>query len=317
MKTMKPKLHRSLTTLASFVFGFSVLSAAGAELEPLDCYRLCRVRDAAVKKQDLRAIEKLVETEGLVRKESGWTAQRTAQLQKVISELEARAKIETVTSVPADLKPQDYAFAVPRRELLDVRFAGTEQAEAKSQSLDVYAPAGGKGHPIIVWLHGGGMKGGEDSYAGWDATGGYLLAYAMPLKKLYLTCKKAGAVPQLDAAAAQSLIVDGRGWSNNDRHSFYDALSDDRRLWRTWKSTHQVWWQDRSRVHLRNLYGERAEGAHSDYQDRLGRQVTQHRIPSAERRAIQAAQADSGIVGQISPGCPRGAQARGPEKMAG
>ncbi len=80
------------------------------------------------------------------------------------------------------------------------------------------------------FLHQGPPEPGEDSYAGWDATGGYLLAYAMPLKKLYLTGKKAGAVPQLDAAAAQSLIVDGRGWSNKDRHSFYDALSDDQLL---------------------------------------------------------------------------------------
>ena len=70
----------------------------------------------------------------------------------------------------------------------------------------------------------------EDSYAGWDCTGGYLLAYAMPLKKLYLTGKKSGSVPQLDAAAAQSLIVDGRGWNNKDRNSFYDALTDDQIL---------------------------------------------------------------------------------------
>jgi hypothetical protein len=70
----------------------------------------------------------------------------------------------------------------------------------------------------------------EDSYAGWDSTGGYLLAYAMPLKKLYLTGKKAGAVPQLDSTAAQSLIVDGRGWNNKDRDSFYDALSDEQLL---------------------------------------------------------------------------------------
>lgn len=81
-----------------------------------------------------------------------------------------------------------------------------------------------------TFLHQGPPEPGEDSYAGWDATGGYLLAYAMPLKKLYLTGKKAGAAPQLDAAAAQSLIVDGRGWSNKDRHSFYDALSDDQLL---------------------------------------------------------------------------------------
>lgn len=67
----------------------------------------------------------------------------------------------------------------------------------------------------------------EDSYAGWDSTGGCLLAYAMPLKRLSLTGKQPAAVPQLDADTAQSLIVDGRGWNNKDRHSFYDALSDD------------------------------------------------------------------------------------------
>ena len=80
------------------------------------------------------------------------------------------------------------------------------------------------------FLHQGPPEPEEDSYAGWDTTGGYLLAYAMPLKKLYLTGKKSCAVPQLDAAAAQSLIVDGRGWNNKDRNSFYDALSDDQLL---------------------------------------------------------------------------------------
>ena len=59
----------------------------------------------------------------------------------------------------------------------------------------------------------------EDSYQGWDSTGGYLLAYAMPLKKIYLTGKLPAVAPQLDAAAAQALILDGRGWSNKDRNS--------------------------------------------------------------------------------------------------
>ncbi len=79
-------------------------------------------------------------------------------------------------------------------------------------------------------LHQGPPEFEEDSYAGWDATGGYLLAYAMPLKKLYLTGKKANAVPQLDAAAAQSVIDDGRGWNNKDRNSFYDGLTDEQLL---------------------------------------------------------------------------------------
>ncbi|MBL9171786.1 MAG: HEAT repeat domain-containing protein [Verrucomicrobiales bacterium] len=65
----------------------------------------------------------------------------------------------------------------------------------------------------------------EDSYPGWDCTGGYLLAYAMPLKQLYLTGKRPGVVPPIDAASAQALILDGRGWSNKDRHSAYDQLT--------------------------------------------------------------------------------------------
>jgi len=81
-----------------------------------------------------------------------------------------------------------------------------------------------------TFLHQGPPEPDNDSYAGWDCTGGYLLAYAMPLKKIYLTGKRPGVAPQLDAAAAQSLILDGRGWSNKDRNSAYDKLSADQLL---------------------------------------------------------------------------------------
>ncbi|MFZ9935604.1 MAG: DUF6288 domain-containing protein, partial [Luteolibacter sp.] len=73
--------------------------------------------------------------------------------------------------------------------------------------------------------HQGPPQPAPDSTRGWDATGGYLLAYAMPLKKIYLTGKRPATTPQLDAAAAQALIADGRGWSNKDRNSYYDSLS--------------------------------------------------------------------------------------------
>jgi hypothetical protein len=67
----------------------------------------------------------------------------------------------------------------------------------------------------------------NDSYEGWDSTGGYLLAYAMPLKKIYLTGKRKGVAPQLDPVAAQSLIQDGRGWNNKDKESVYDNVNPD------------------------------------------------------------------------------------------
>jgi hypothetical protein len=80
------------------------------------------------------------------------------------------------------------------------------------------------------FLHQGPPEPGNDSYGGWDCTGVYLLAYATPLKKIYLTGKRRGVAPQLDAAAAHALILDGRGWSNKDRYSAYDKLSADQLL---------------------------------------------------------------------------------------
>ena len=89
------------------------------------------------------------------------------------------------------------------------------------------------------FAHQGPPEPGNDSYSGWDGTGGYLLAHAMPLKKIHLTGKRPGAVPQLTAAAAQSLIADGRGWTNKDRKSAYDALSEEQLLARlgSWSPT--------------------------------------------------------------------------------
>jgi len=76
-----------------------------------------------------------------------------------------------------------------------------------------------------TYVHQGPPETRGDKYSGWDCTGAYLLAYAMPLKKIYLTGKRPSVVPQLDPAAARALIRDGRGWNNQDRTSFYDALS--------------------------------------------------------------------------------------------
>lgn len=77
------------------------------------------------------------------------------------------------------------------------------------------------------FLHQGPPEMANDKYEGWDCSGGYLLAYAMPLKKIWLTGKRPGKVPQIDAAAARQLILDGQGWSHKDPYSAYDKLSGD------------------------------------------------------------------------------------------
>ncbi len=76
------------------------------------------------------------------------------------------------------------------------------------------------------FVHQGPPEPENDSYRGWDCTGAYLLAYAMPLKKIYLTGKRPGKTPQLNAAAAQALIADGRGWNNKDRSNSYEQLDE-------------------------------------------------------------------------------------------
>jgi hypothetical protein len=66
-----------------------------------------------------------------------------------------------------------------------------------------------------------------DSYHGWDATGTYLLAYAAPLKNLYILGKRPTKVPQLSAEDAEKHIAPGRGWSQTDRTSVYEKMNDD------------------------------------------------------------------------------------------
>ena len=77
-----------------------------------------------------------------------------------------------------------------------------------------------------TYLHQGPPQMRNDKYKNWDCTGAYLLSYAMGRRKLCLTGKRKSSVPQLDVAAAEKLIDDGRGWSNKDRNSYYDKLNE-------------------------------------------------------------------------------------------
>jgi hypothetical protein len=64
-----------------------------------------------------------------------------------------------------------------------------------------------------------------EAYRGWDCSGAYLLAYALPRRELYLTGRQQACAEQVDRETAESLVDDGRGWTNRDRHLFYDSLA--------------------------------------------------------------------------------------------
>ena len=52
------------------------------------------------------------------------------------------------------------------KRTLDIRYANTPGVEAKSQSLDVYAPKDAKNAPVIIFIHGGGWRRGDKSNPG-------------------------------------------------------------------------------------------------------------------------------------------------------
>lgn len=60
------------------------------------------------------------------------------------------------------------------------------------------------------------------SYKGWDCTGGYLLAYALPLNSLRLTGKRAFSVPALNAAQVDAVIAAGRDFPYKNAENPYD-----------------------------------------------------------------------------------------------
>lgn len=75
--------------------------------------------------------------------------------------------------------------------------------------------------------HQGPAQARDDSYGKWDATGAYLIAYAMPLKKLRLTGSKPSTMPPLEAGAARQVVLDGRGFTGYGPFTAYDGLSPD------------------------------------------------------------------------------------------
>lgn len=85
-----------------------------------------------------------------------------------------------------------------------------------------------------VWdgsfIHQGPPDKAPDKYRGWDSTGAYLLAYALPLKKLRLFSGGPRDFPEMTEEEASSVFMDGIGWINGNRNSFYDTLDVDQLL---------------------------------------------------------------------------------------
>jgi len=61
-----------------------------------------------------------------------------------------------------------------------------------------------------------GAPAGRDKYHRWDCTGPYILAYALPLKKLYITGKGTNKANELTGSELSEVIAAGRGFNSWD-----------------------------------------------------------------------------------------------------
>jgi hypothetical protein len=81
---------------------------------------------------------------------------------------------------------------------------------------------GYQGSPIGEEEHG--------KYTRWDCTGAYLLAYALPLKSLYLTGKRPFSIPALNAKEVAEVIAAGRDYGFRTGKSGYDGRTTEQLL---------------------------------------------------------------------------------------
>jgi len=83
-----------------------------------------------------------------------------------------------------------------------------------------------------VWLYQGSPNGEEEHkvYTNWDCSGGYLLAYALPLKSLRLTGRKGFSVPPLNQSQVAEVIAAGRDYAYHSDENPYTKRSDENLL---------------------------------------------------------------------------------------
>ena len=92
--------------------------------------------------------------------------------------------------------------------------AGPEAAAAFLKELRWYYDLARCWDGSFRYQGGAGMGGGEHKYGGWDCTGAYVLAYALPLRKLYITGKGISKDNELAGKELGAVVEAGRGFDS-------------------------------------------------------------------------------------------------------
>ena len=94
--------------------------------------------------------------------------------------------------------------------------AGDEAAAAYLKELRWYYDLARRPDGSFPYQGGAGMGGGEHQYGRWDCTGAYLLAYALPLRKLHITGKGVRPGHEFRGSDLAAVVEAGRGFHSWD-----------------------------------------------------------------------------------------------------
>jgi len=92
--------------------------------------------------------------------------------------------------------------------------AGADAAAAYLKELRWFYDLNRRADGSFPYQGGAGMGGGEHKYGRWDCTGAFLLAYALPLKKLHITGKSTSAANELTGRELAEVVGAGRDFSS-------------------------------------------------------------------------------------------------------
>lgn len=124
-------------------------------------HRVAIAREIALERKDIQAVRALLRAAGAFRDQSA-SANET-QLARELLKVEEHLGI-TESNAPAEA-PTPAVF-VPHQLHANLSYTDNGSAGGPQQTLDIYSPTEAMKAPVLIWIHGGGLTGGDKAHPG-------------------------------------------------------------------------------------------------------------------------------------------------------
>jgi acetyl esterase/lipase len=146
---------------APIAFGQRVAVDGARALSDALAHRVANAREVALERKDIKAVRALLRVAGAFPDQSAYAneTQLAGELLKVEEHL-GITESEAPAGAPAP------AVFVPHQLHADIHYTGDVEALNPQQTLDIYSPAEAVKAPVLIWIHGGGLTGGDKAHPG-------------------------------------------------------------------------------------------------------------------------------------------------------